>query len=99
MSHAASEHDVQVSVANIHALAHHLLNLGEYDQLYVGMSPHSRGWRVRVRYESFLMDHEAPTLGDVLELTLRDLMSRVVRRLEESERLMAALGELRTKAT
>lgn len=92
MSQAASERDIRVTVSNIYALARHLLNLGENDDdLHVVILPGSKVWGVAVRYASFAMQHHALKLEDALETTLRDLMSRVMHRLQESERLIASL--------
>lgn len=94
ISRLSSEERIQRTLANIHAVAKHLLVVNEIDamRLFVGVQPFGRGWRVHVSYADFQMEVKEDKLDDALNGTLQKLMSHVSRRLEESTRIISALG-------
>jgi hypothetical protein len=88
------EQKIQRTLANIHALAKHLLVVHEVDamRLFVGVQPLGNGWRVQVSYSDFNMEVKTDKLDDALDDMLRKLMNHVSRRLEEGTRIVSALG-------
>lgn len=87
---------VQRTIANIHAVAKHLLSLNETDaeELYVGVQPLGNFWRVEVKYAGFVLSVKEPALGAALEKTLAKLVANVGRRLDDGMKLIAALDPL-----
>jgi hypothetical protein len=62
-------------------------------RLFVGVQPLGKGWRVQVSYGDFAMEVKEDKLDAALDETLKKLMSQVSRRLEESTRIIATLGD------
>lgn len=95
ISRLSSEEKIQRTLANIHAVAKHLLVVNEIDamRLFVGVQPFGHGWRVHVSYADFQMEVKEDKLDDALNGTLQKLMSHVSRRLEESTRIISALSD------
>ena len=84
---------MQRKLAFVHALAKHLLNVFNDDaQLFIGVQPLGRSWRVQVSYEGFLLQKEAADLPSALELMLQHLAKAVSQRLEDGSRLLDQIG-------
>ena len=100
---SVKERATQRMLANIHAVAKHLLNVGDHAverKLFVGVQPLGQSWRVQVSYADFVMGVKSPSLDEALEKVLQKLVSEVSSKLEESTRIISALdGKLDTRAT
>lgn len=94
----SDEAEISRTLANIHAVARHLLGVTELARaaapsLFVSVSPSGRMWVVTVSFEGFKQVATSPVLAEALEMMLRQLMTSVSRRFEEDTRLLALMKE------
>jgi hypothetical protein len=88
---------LQRKLSIIHALAKHLLGVEEDDarDLFVGVHPNGKLWRVRVSYMGFQIDENAAALDDALDKVTQHLVGHVARKLDQGTRLLTIIDSKR----
>lgn len=84
------EREITRRLSYIHALAKHLLRVGDdlAHQIFIGVQPNGEAWNVQVGYAGFLLEKSAAKLSDALEMVLTSLIESVSHQMEEAARLL-----------